>query len=174
MIKEQWKKIGIQADVKEMERSLFFSRTKGNQHQIAIWPNDGTEMIFQVPDHALPVNPGASILSPSIAVWYASKGEKGTAPKDPQLRKAMDLFRSAAGKQTPERNKIAQEIWRILIDEQYSIGTVGLSPATMGVRVVSRKMGNIPARQINAPHTRTPGSSHPATFFFKAEAGSSR
>jgi peptide/nickel transport system substrate-binding protein len=168
MIKEQWKKIGIQADVKEMERSLFFSRTKGNQHQIAIWPNDGSEMIFQVPDHALPVNPGASILSPSIAVWYASKGEKGTAPKDPQLRKAMDLFRSAASKKTPERNKIAQEIWKILIEEQYSIGTVGLSPATMGVRVVSHKMGNIPSRQINAPHTRTPGSSHPATFFFKA------
>jgi len=168
MIKEQWKKIGIQADVKEMERSLFFSRTKGNQHQIAIWPNDGSEMIFQVPDHALPVNPGASILSPSIAVWYASKGEKGTAPKEPQLKKAMDLFRSAASKQTAERNKIAQEIWKILIEEQYSIGTVGLSPATMGVRVVSSKMGNIPSRQINAPHTRTPGSSHPATFFFKA------
>jgi hypothetical protein len=55
-----------------------------------------------------------------------------------------------------------------LIEEQYSIGTVGLSPATMGVRVVSSKMGNIPSRQINAPHTRTPGSSHPATFFFKA------
>ncbi|HEY2902842.1 MAG TPA: ABC transporter substrate-binding protein, partial [Polyangia bacterium] len=168
MIREQWKKIGVQADVKELERSLFFARTKGNQHQIAIWPNDGSEMIFQVPDHALPVNPGASILSPSIAVWYASRGEKGTAPQDPQLRKAMELFRSAAGKKTHERYKLAQEIWKILIDEQYSIGTVGLSPATMGVRVVSTKMGNIPARQVNAPHTRTPGSSHPATFFFKA------
>ncbi|MEA2698063.1 MAG: peptide/nickel transport system substrate-binding protein [Myxococcales bacterium] len=168
MIREQWKKIGIEADVKEMERSLFFARTKGNQHQIAIWPNDGSEMLFQVPDHALPVNPGASILSPSIALWYASRGEKGTAPKDPQLRKAMELFRTAAGKKAAERIKLAQEIWKILIDEQYSIGTVGLSPATMGVRVVSARMGNIPARQINAPHTRTPGSSHPATFFFKA------
>ena len=28
MIKEQWKKIGIQADVKEMERSLFFTRVR--------------------------------------------------------------------------------------------------------------------------------------------------
>jgi hypothetical protein len=29
-------------------------------------------------------------------------------------------------------------------------------------------MGNIPARQTNARHVRTPNTSHPATFFFKA------
>jgi hypothetical protein len=28
-----------------------------------------------------------------------------------------------------------------MIDGQYSIGTVGQSPATMGVRIASRKMG---------------------------------
>jgi hypothetical protein len=38
----------------------------------------------------------------------------------------------------------------------------------MGVRVVSTRMGNIPARQINAQHCRTPGSSQPSTFFFKS------
>ena len=66
-----------------------------------------------------------------------------------------------------ERYKVAQEIWKILVDQVYSIGTVGQSPATMGVRVVSRKMGNIPERQINAQHCRTPGSSQPSTFYFK-------
>jgi hypothetical protein len=59
-------------------------------------------------------------------------------------------------------------VWKILVGNQYIIGTVGLSPAQMGVRIVSKRMGNIPARQINAQHCRTPCSSHPATFFFKA------
>jgi hypothetical protein len=54
------------------------------------------------------------------------------------------------------------------VDEQFSIGTVGQSPATMGVRIASKKLGNIPSRQINAQHCRTPCSSHPATFFYKA------
>jgi peptide/nickel transport system substrate-binding protein len=67
-----------------------------------------------------------------------------------------------------ERYKIAQEIFKIMIDEQFSIGTVGQSPATMGVRIVSRRMGNMASRQINAQHCRTPGTSHPATYFFKA------
>jgi peptide/nickel transport system substrate-binding protein len=78
------------------------------------------------------------------------------------------MFRSAAGKKQPERVKMAQEIWKIIVDEQISIGTVGQSPAVMGVRVVSRRLGNIPARQVNAQHARTPCSSHPTTFFFKS------
>ena len=45
---------------------------------------------------------------------------------------------------------------------------IGLSPATLGVRVVKNNVGNTPARQMNANHCRTPGSSHPATFFFKS------
>ncbi len=55
-----------------------------------------------------------------------------------------------------------------MVDEQFSIGTVGQSPAAMGVRIVSRRLGNIPAREVNAQHARTPCSSHPTTFYFKA------
>jgi len=168
MIKEQWKRIGIQADVKEMERSLFFRRVAGNEHQIALWANDGSEVLYLFPRHALPLDPVEALLGTPIARWYASNGSQGKAPKDPRMISALELFRSAAGKKTQERYKVAQEIWKILIDEQYSIGTVGQSPATMGVRIVSNKLGNIPARQINAQHARTPCSSHPTTFFYKA------
>ena len=168
MIKEQWKKIGIQADPKEVERSLFFTRVAGNEHQIAFWANDGSEVLYLFPRHALPVDPLEALMGTPIARWYASGGAQGKKPGDPQLLKAMELFRTAGGKRTEERYKIAQEIFKIIVDEQLSIGTVGQSPATMGVRVVSRKLGNIPSRQINAQHARTPCSSHPETFYFKA------
>ena len=168
MIKEQWKKIGIQAEVKEVERNLFFTRINNNEHQIAIWLNDGSEVLYLFPRHALPVDPVEALLGHPIARWYASGGEQGKPPKDPQLRKALDLIRSAAGKKPQDRYKIAQEIWKIMVDEQFSIGTVGQSPAAMGVRIVSKRLGNIPAREVNAQHARTPCSSHPTTFYFKA------
>jgi len=168
MIKEQWKKIGVQADVKEMERSLFFTRIASNEHQIALWANDGSEVLYLFPRHALPLDPVEALLGTPIARWYASNGAQGKGPKDPRMISALELYRSANGKKTQERYKIAQDIWKILVDEQYSIGTVGLSPATMGVRIVSNKLGNIPSRQTNAQHARTPCSSHPATFFYKA------
>jgi peptide/nickel transport system substrate-binding protein len=167
MIKEQWKKIGIQADVKEFERSLHFTRMRSNEQQIAVWANDGSEVLYLFPRHALPVDPVEAFLGKPIADWYASKGTQGKAPQDPELLRALDLFRSANGKKTEERYKIAQEIWKILVDQVYSIGTVGQSPAVMGVRVMSRKLGNMASRQINAQHCRTPGTSQPSTYYFK-------
>jgi peptide/nickel transport system substrate-binding protein len=168
MIREQWKKIGIQADVKELERSLFFTRARSNEHQIAIWANDGTENLYLFPRHGIPVDPVESFLGHPIADWYASNGKQGKKPEDTELLKALELFRTAGGKKAPERAKIAQEIFKIMVDGQYSIGTVGQSPATMGVRIASRKMGNLPSRQINAQHCRTPGTSQPSTFYYKA------
>jgi len=168
MIREQWKKIGIAANVKEVERNLFYTRIINNEQQISIWGNDGTEVLYLYPRHALPVEPVEALLGTPIARWYASGGTQGKEPKDPQLKKALELFRSAAGKKPQERYTIAQEIWKIIVDEQISIGTVGQSPAVMGVRIVSKKLGNIPAREVNAQHARTPCSSHPTTFYFKS------
>ena len=168
MIKQQWKKIGVDADVKEVERNLFFTRLTNNEQQISIWGNDGTEVLFLYPANALPVDPVYAHLGYPIARWYASNGEQGKEPKDPHLQKALELLRTAAGKKPQERYKIAQEIWKIIVDEQISIGTVGQSPAVMGVRIVSKKLGNIPAREVNAQHARTPCSSHPTTFYFKS------
>jgi peptide/nickel transport system substrate-binding protein len=47
------------------------------------------------------------------------------------------------------------------------MGTVGQSPAFMGVRLVKNNIGNVPERQANAQHVRTPFSSQPSTFYFK-------
>jgi peptide/nickel transport system substrate-binding protein len=168
MIREQWKLIGIQADVKDVERNLFFTKIANNEHQIAIFINDGSEQIFLYPRYALPVDPVQCPLGHPIARWYASDGQQGKPPKDPELLRALELFRSAPGKKAEDRRKIAQEIWRILVDGQFSIGTVGLSPAVMGVRIVSKRLGNNPSREVNAQHARTPCSSHPATFYFKS------
>ncbi|MDQ3810077.1 MAG: ABC transporter substrate-binding protein, partial [Chloroflexota bacterium] len=101
------------------------------------------------------------------AQWFASNGEKGEKPDDPEMLKIFELYNRAKGETTEQSIKTAQEIWNILIEQTYSIGTVGVSPATMGIRVVKNTMGNIPAREINAQHCRTPCSSQPASFFFK-------
>ncbi len=167
MVAQQWRKIGIYADVKQMERGLYMERIAANQDQINIFTNGGSEQMFLDPLHCLPVDPTEAHLGVEIAKWYASNGQRGMEPTDPELKRALELFRSASGQQTAERNKTAQEIWKILIEQQYSIATVGQSPAQFGVRLVSRKLGNIPSRTCIAQHCRTPGVSHPETWYFK-------
>jgi hypothetical protein len=44
--------------------------------------------------------------------------------------------------------KIGKEIWRIAVEEQWAIGTVGLSQQRKGVRVVSNNIGNDPGATV--------------------------
>jgi peptide/nickel transport system substrate-binding protein len=167
-MKQQWKKIGIDADVKETERSLAFTKTANAEHHSMFWTVGGSENLYLFPRHVLPVDPAECHLGMPFARWYASNGTQGKKPDNPEMLRAFDLLRSAAGKKEAERVKIAQEIWKILVEECWAIGIVGVSPAFMGVRIVKNNMGNIPTRQTNAQHARTPNTSHPATFFFKS------
>jgi peptide/nickel transport system substrate-binding protein len=168
MVAQHWRRAGIYAEVKEMERVLAFTRTQNNEHHIHVWTNGGTELLYLFPRHAIPVDPTEAFMGPEFAKWFSSNGRLGREPTDPNLKRIYELFRSASGQKDDERNKTAQEIWKILVDQQYSIGTVGQSPALMGVRLASRKLGNIPSRACIAQHCRTPGSSRPETFFYKS------
>jgi peptide/nickel transport system substrate-binding protein len=167
MMAQHVKKIGIQLDVVEQERTLVERRRDGNELQTVLWQNDGSEMLYSYPPHALPIRPDVW-MGPEIGRWYASGGSQGTKPEDPQLLKALEMFRGAFALPDAERISTAKEIWKLLVEEAYSIGTVGLSPAVMGVRIVKNTMGNVPSRQMNAMHCRTPCSSHPPTLYFKS------
>jgi peptide/nickel transport system substrate-binding protein len=167
MVAQQWRAIGIQADVREMERNLAFGRTANNEHHIQVWNNGGTELLYLFPRHAIPVDPTEAFMGVEHAKWFASNGAQGAEPKDPNIKKIFDLFRAAAGQKEAERIKTAQEIWRIVVDQQYGIAVVGQSPAVMGVRMVNAKLGNIPSRVCIAQHCRTPGGSHPEMWFYK-------
>ena len=142
-------------------------RTSSTGPQIVIWQNDGTEMLFSYPFHALPVRPD-NYMAPEYGRWYASNGSQGMEPESAEMKKALELFRNAYSLPDAERLNAGKEIWKILVEETFSIGTVGLSPAVMGVRIVKNTLGNIPARQMNAMHCRTPCSTHPPTVFFKS------
>ena len=76
-IAQQWQDIGIQLDVSELERNLAFTRMRNNEHQIFMWANDGSELIYAFPRHALPVDPVEAMMGPLIALWYVSNGEEG-------------------------------------------------------------------------------------------------
>src|SRR5207245_9593259 len=54
MIREQWKKIGIDLQVQEVERSLAIKRAAANEQQLGAWNNDGSEHLFTFPTHVFP------------------------------------------------------------------------------------------------------------------------
>jgi peptide/nickel transport system substrate-binding protein len=165
MITQHWRKIGIFAEVQELERGLMETRSANNEIPIHVRDATTADSLFTTPGAVLPIS--GSYLGPKISDWYATNGAKGMAPPTPEMKKALDLFRSAAGKPVAERNQIAKEIWKIAVDQVWGIGTVGLAPAVLGVRIVKNTVGNVPERLSTMRAARMPGASHPATYYFK-------
>jgi peptide/nickel transport system substrate-binding protein len=167
MIVQQWRAIGIWAEMRLFERSLFYTRVRNDQNQIVLWSNNGSESLYLYTIPVLPIDPQSSFGGAAYAQWYASTGAAGIKPTDPELLKGFELLRSAASQPEERRVEIAQEIWKLLVDQVWSIGVVGQSPAYMGTRVVNERLENVPARTCVAQHCRTPWSGHPEQWYYR-------
>jgi peptide/nickel transport system substrate-binding protein len=163
MVAQQWKKIGINLDIKDTERALSVTKVRGNEQQLYVW-TAGDPDIFLWPRHDLPAEPNEPFSGTLYATWYASNGAAGKAPEDPELLKAYDMLRKGSGLETSERNKLGQELKKVIVDQQWVIGTVGFIPV---LRIVSNKLGNVPDRYTWRARIRTPGAAQPSTYYFK-------
>jgi peptide/nickel transport system substrate-binding protein len=167
MVIQQWRAVGIAADMKLLERSLFFTRIRNDQHQMVLFSNSGSESLFLFPTLALPVDPAGSLMGSAYSQWYASGGASGVKPEDPNLLRVYELMRSAPTKGEDDRNEDAREIWRLAADAKWQIGLVGQAPGSQGNRVVSNRMGNIPERICISQHCRPPWSARPEQWYFR-------
>ena len=167
MIREHWKRIGIDLNVQEIERSLAIRRAAANEQQLSAWNNDGSEHLFTTPGHVFPYDPN-SLASSGILYtqWFQSAGTQGKEPP-PRLRELMEKWRRAFGVPEEECIKLGKEVWKIAAEEVYVIGVIGMGAASMGVRLAKVNMGNVPSRQYNSPDGKTPGISRPVTFYWK-------
>ncbi len=167
MIIQQWRAVGIAADLKLLERSLFFTRIRNDQHQLVLFSNSGSESLFLFPTLALPVDPAGSLMGTAWSLWFASGGTQGRKPEDPAMLRVFELMRTAPSLAEDQRNAAAQEIWRLAAENKWQIGLVGQAPGSQGNRVVSNRMGNIPERICISQHCRPPWSARPEQWYFK-------
>lgn len=164
MISTQWREIGIDVTVREVERTLSDTIIDANEHMLYAWTNDGSESLFANPKGV--VIRGSDSSGPLYGLWYSTGGERGVEPPA-EIRANMEKFDRAFSVPREEQIEIGQELWTTALEQVYTIGVVGLSAASMGVRIVKNNMGNIPARQVNSPAVKNPSNSIPPTFFFK-------
>ena len=165
MVSEDWKEhLGIQVNVLAQERSLAGQLQAADSNQIRVSWGDGSEHLFTFPGHVFPAFTSNEMGS-ALGLWFQSNGERGQEPF-PELRMVMDKYKQAFGVPEAERIQLGKEIWEIVLDQAWSVGLVGQSPASLGVRVAKTDLGNVPARQFNSPDTKTPGISRPITLWW--------
>lgn len=182
MIREHWKRIGIDVLIKPVERSLWGTRVLANEVQMCLWDNGGTERLFSpgVADKVFGSRSGPlydqwlvyNEWFKDYDLWLGKEG-KAAEPPEPGIepavkyRKVISLWQQASGMPLEDRIKAGKQIWKMQAEEVWRIGLVGLAPATMGVRIGKNGLGNVPERQIFSLDGMTPGLSRPETFYWK-------
>jgi peptide/nickel transport system substrate-binding protein len=169
MVRDHWKKIGIEANVQQIEATLILRKALANELQLWGISNSGTEDVFTYPDGMLPfttTGPEAA-LGVLMAKWLQTGGKEGMEPL-PAVKQVFDLWSRGQGMPEEERIKAGQQMWRIAADEVFQIGVVGMGPATQGVRITRNNVGNVPARVINASVVKSTTNALPQTYFFKS------
>lgn len=164
MVAQQWQKnIGIKATVDQVERSLMVTQLAAGQTQFRVWSNDGSDNPFTYPNHCLPYGTDSG-WGPLYGLWYQSKGKQGEEPKGDPL-KMLQLYDQAKGVPADQLESIGQEILKLYINNVFVIGTVGISPAILGIAVKKNYMGNVPDSVVGSTPGQTPGNSRPEQYF---------
>ncbi|HMF12358.1 MAG TPA: ABC transporter substrate-binding protein [Gemmataceae bacterium] len=166
MVAQQWlKNIGIKANVEQVERSLMTRRLNANELQIRVWSNDGSDNPFTYPPHAMAFSHDSGI-GPASGDWFQSGGKLGKKPEG-DLLKQLEDFEKAKGLPAEERVAVGQEINRLMAENVWIIGTVGVSPALLGIVIKKNNMGNVPDQVVGSAPGQTPGNARPEQFYFR-------
>ncbi len=167
MVRSDLKKVGIWVDLQTRERDLHFQMRQANELQAEVWNQDSAGTMFSGStkfDIRLPIY-GNLTYGPLYKTWYDTNGKEGVEPPAPwkQIVALQDEAKSA----NPTRQaQIAQEIFKIWVDNLYDIGTVGLTAMDQGVAVVAKNLHNVPQNLTKDWALRTPGNGKPEIWFF--------
>ncbi len=143
LIKENWKRIGIKLLTKSFQREVLRKRSYAGKNLITVW--GGWDIGAPTPAMSPRLLAPTSQDNFGWSKWgqyYQTKGQVGSAPDLPAVKKLMMLYKDWLG--SMNANKQA-EIWKEMLDiharEQFIIGVI--SSVRQPV-VVSKLLRNVP------------------------------
>jgi peptide/nickel transport system substrate-binding protein len=168
MIKQQWSEIGIDTNV-----ALNTNPTLGNNNELTLFGiGGGTDDPFLNPGSFLPVvnNFYAGTFSIPYSLWFTSNGEKGEKPPaslfEP-LNQAVEIYYEGLRTVDDEqRNEMGKELFRLHVDNVWTIGVVGYGVGTYGMYLANDDLKNVPRRILSTNHQFSPENTFPMTFFY--------
>lgn len=163
-VARNWEAIGIKAEVEETTRSLYETRLNNNEFAVSVWNEDTTGFTFSIYDKRAVCCPG-SRPGPAWGLWVDTNGAEGEEPPD-YMMELLEMHQRGLTLPEEERNALGQEIYKIIAENVYNIGVVGLSPMVQGVLVTNANLRNVPEKGGNDWPLRTPATAFPEQLFY--------
>lgn len=166
LVKGYWEAVGIQTNVNSMDRSLFYTRKDGNEHDAAVWGGDGGLDVILEPRWYFPYS-GESLFGQAWQSWYNNPSGQGalTAPEEPpaDIKAQMDLYDQIKASGDPaEQAELMTQILDMAAEQFYAIGIA--LPAS-GYGIVKNNFHNVPSPHPGAWLYPNPGPTNPEQYW---------
>lgn len=169
LIKKQWAKVGVEINVKLMDRALWEQRVRGTDFEYHaschIFGGGAGDAVILDPRYWFPQNTGNSFWAKAWAHWYVNPaGPLAEEPPDDVKRqmKLYDEVRSTAD--DTKQRALLKQILDIQADLFPTIGT-GFDGSFYGIGATRLK--NAPKKIPSSWDFPTPAPSNPATWFLE-------
>lgn len=154
LIKGQWQRVGIDLQVKVVDRNLVDEHRRANLHQMQIWGGDGGLDVVADP-HYYMVSSDESAWGVPWYYWFNDNSAAGAVEPPESIKKQRELYDELF--QTPDaegQDALMKQILDIGKDDFY---VMGISLTGKGYAVVRNNVHNVPASQPAAYTYPTPG-----------------
>ena len=162
-----WEAVGVKADVNVTTRSQHFTRWQTNEWAVMVWNEDTAGFTFSSIDKRSPREGAAgNFHGPGCALWLQNPDNPNAHPCAQESIDLLEMHKRGPGLPPVERNALGKEIYKIIVENQYNIGIVGLSPMVQGVIVTNNDLRNVPDEAGNDWPLRTPNTGFPEQWYF--------
>jgi peptide/nickel transport system substrate-binding protein len=164
LVKGHWAAVGITLDLDVVERSLFRTRTRANEHDAAADNAEGGgKDFFLIADNWFPSDP-ASYWGFGWYQWFDGETEGGALEPSDTVKQAHALWYEATATLDPAtRSAKAAALLDIVAAEFWQIG---IARPTEGYGIARTGLLNVPDRIIDSFAMGAPGPARPEQFSF--------
>lgn len=135
IVRQNWEEVGIEVDVRTVDRSLLYTHKDRNEHDAVVWGGDGGVDPIQKPRYYFPYS-NESNYAPAWAAWYqGDEYYEDIEPMEPpeEVRRQMELYDEISRTpDQPARVELMNEIIQIAEEQFYTIG-LSVPPPTYAI-----------------------------------------
>lgn len=167
LVVNYWREVGVDAQMKEVDRALFDQHVNANDDDCHVWPGgSGAQDALLNPYNYMPMA-GLSFGKPWYN-WWKKPAEPQAEPEEPPqaIQQQFALYDELVATADPdEQTRLLNEILTIAQENFWVIG-IGTPAVVYGIR--KNNLKNIPDSMWEAAVYPTPGPSNPAQYYFES------
>ncbi|MCZ4346681.1 ABC transporter substrate-binding protein [Devosia neptuniae] len=160
----QLSSVGIEIELNNIDRTLFYDKRPGNEFDAQVWAGDGGLEVVQEPRYYFPAN------DESVWAWRWAQWFNGTRPEIAEepadwAKEQMELYKQIRSSSDPDQRADLMKQILAITKEQFPV--IGVSLMPNGYSIIKNNLGNAPETMFNAWLFPTPSPMDPATWYFK-------